>query len=774
MRKKLKCLSKKALFLIFFFTYFHCSGQIARSINGMVVSDFKTPSGNVRVTLPDDIRPGDQITGTVVAAPEGKTENDQRRNREKIDALTLQFPGLALTLRDLLKGSNNNNFSFTVPSQTGSGGNAELDLLDNGRNIGESVIPVTPLRFINPELPKAIIELQNPLIEKDQPYIVLRSANADMNKYEYLVKGPGGQLRNLSVTAASPRQAVVQLPPDIPVGQGTIVVRPKGSTNPTESISFNYTQVQVNYQVGKNTLQKGETTVLKGMIEGLDPKVHHNPTLLLDNITTNTITLERGNNQAIYITASDQNGDGKAGEFYFTRTITGVTPGPFTINTLLNLPPADLGDPFHAQMRSLQNSSEFNEWMEALKYDLRNFIKNQSATRTGTANRQNAQTVLDNLKPAGMNDDLELVKTYNNNLLRALIIDEKQLKDWDCSFVNGEMALNPLSDQLDGSTKQVDWEILNHFAENIEYRAEKAGYKKRFGNLVNKMMLLTAVRQTYPLGSDTYNDLIHKLYKQFTTAISGLSDESLPKYKRPAEKDMIGWLDPAKKTMWAVQQDIPSIISSIGAKKGTDGTYSFSGINTMGGTVLCNFKIVPSTVSQIHTLYKQVADILMNQAAHNNQKDTKEEIGGKPLWEPGLIIKQDTDTKTGTIYRFYKNASCVNREDYEYAYTKVSIDCARETKTRWKNDLTDENIRDSILKNANFDFRAYQEEVTTGRYYKITYKKPVYKCGAGDEYCTEILSIYSTVTVYDDAKCTIEVSRYIPEKGHKFMCLKSQ
>src|SRR3954468_10377469 len=90
-------------------------GQIARSVSGMVVSEFKTSSGDITVILPDDIRAGDVITGTVTALPDGKNEKDKKKNMEKLQELAITFSGSAIKLNDLLK-EENNRFSFTMPT----------------------------------------------------------------------------------------------------------------------------------------------------------------------------------------------------------------------------------------------------------------------------------------------------------------------------------------------------------------------------------------------------------------------------------------------------------------------------------------------------------------------------------------------------------------------------------------------------------------------------------------------------------------------------------
>ncbi|MFI5133285.1 MAG: hypothetical protein ACHQEB_03060, partial [Chitinophagales bacterium] len=796
LRKRFACLPLTAIALLFSIT---APCQIAKTINGMVVSDFKTPQGSVQVNLPDDIRPGDVITGTVTAAPDGKNEKDQKKSMDKLEELTLQFPGLAMTLHDLLKDAKNNSFTFTVPSQINntSDNTAELDLMNKEKNVGVSNVPVTPGHFVNPELPKALIQLQNPLIEKGQPYLVLRSPNTDLNKYEFQVKDKNGSLQTLIPKCGSPRTAILELPPNSSIGSGNIIARPKGSTNPTENVSMSYTEVQTDYQIQKDNLQKNETTVLKGTITGMDPKIHSSPTLELDNITENTIRMERGNNQEVYITPVDRDGDGKAGEFYFERLITGITPGKFSINAVLNLNPKDFTDPFQVQMRSLQTPEEFNNWLEALKNDLNNFKQNQPKTKTGNANQQNSETVLQNLKTCSSANDLETTKAYTDNLIRSLIIDQKQLENWDCSFVSEATALNPLKEQLSHvSTKPVDWEMLNRFSENIQTRAETAGYKRSIGPLVNPLLLQLAIMQKYDMGSKEYNNLERDLYTAITDAASALPDIYLPRYNRPdPEKDFVGFLDPAKNTLWAVQQDIPGILAKMGAVKSANGMYSFTALNIVGNPVPCSFKIVPSTIAQINFLFKPLADIILNGAAAganqnkdstgkkkdstgNNQPTTQEKKkdSTKPFVS-GRRVSQDTDRATGTVYRYYKNAECVKIEQNDNYYDPNT--CYPETKRQLRGQQKGESVDDAYKRiqkeldaGKKFDKDPLDPvEVETGRYMKYSYLRDIYKCGKGADYCTEVLIVWRSISIYDDVNCTQLLDTYTdPYMGKKFSC----
>jgi hypothetical protein len=771
----------------FFFFSTTIPAQITKSINGMVVSEIKTQQGTLKFDLPDDMHTGNVIRGTVTAIPEGKNDKEQKKNMEKLNGMSFQFAGIMMTLGDILKETNKNSFNVTIPQQVNTNGNhmTELNVLNNGKNIGSSNIPITNAAMQNPELPKPLIQLQNPLVEKDQPFIVLRSPNADLNKYEFQVKDNSGQLQNLSSRCGSPREAILELPSNVNVGSGTIIAHPKGSNNPNEIVSLKYTEVQANYQILKDNLQKNETTVLKGTITGLDEKIHHNPTLVLNNVTEKIILLERGNNQCLYVVPADINGDGKKNEFYFERLVTGITPGHFTINAIFNLNPKDFSDNFQLQMRSLQNAGEFNNWLEALKHDLSNFSQVQPNTNAGKINRQNAQTIIQNLKPCNNNDELELTKVYNNNLLRSLATDPKQLNNWDCTFVSQSTALIPLKEQVQRiSSKPVDWETVNLFCENIQTRAEMAGYKKSIGPLVNPSSIRMAIMQKYAMSTIGYDFLANRLYEEIISAVGALPDKYLPKYNRPdPTKDFVGFLDPAKKTLWAVQQDVPGIISYLGATKTSKGMYNLKAVNILGQPVQCNFNIVTSSTVQLQLLFKPFADVILNgAAAAANQKDsaggkneTKEKKDSPVVqFTPGFRVKQDTDFATGTVYRFYKNAKCVQFHS-DIDPEPGTGDCTPEKSRRFKDkkpgEKTEDYIQRKMKENPNWNPDDDIEEYETGRYYKEE-MKPVWKCAKGTEYCTEVLSVVKTISYYDDAKCTLLLSTEVaPFHGRMFSCL---
>jgi hypothetical protein len=59
----------------------------------LTVVTFTVNPGKIKVYLPDDMRAGDTISGTVVADPKGQTEEERAKNRNELKDLALEING---------------------------------------------------------------------------------------------------------------------------------------------------------------------------------------------------------------------------------------------------------------------------------------------------------------------------------------------------------------------------------------------------------------------------------------------------------------------------------------------------------------------------------------------------------------------------------------------------------------------------------------------------------------------------------------------------------
>ena len=60
---------------------------------GLTTITFEPKAGTVRVHLPDDMRAGDTISGTVVSEPKGQTPEERAKNGSELKGLTVEIDG---------------------------------------------------------------------------------------------------------------------------------------------------------------------------------------------------------------------------------------------------------------------------------------------------------------------------------------------------------------------------------------------------------------------------------------------------------------------------------------------------------------------------------------------------------------------------------------------------------------------------------------------------------------------------------------------------------
>ena len=90
---------------------------------GLTVVTFQTDPGNIRVYLPDDMRAGDTISGTLVAEPNGQTKEERARNRSALNQYEVMIansrPGVSDFILKLFRKK-------TTTPNTGTGSNIDF------------------------------------------------------------------------------------------------------------------------------------------------------------------------------------------------------------------------------------------------------------------------------------------------------------------------------------------------------------------------------------------------------------------------------------------------------------------------------------------------------------------------------------------------------------------------------------------------------------------------------------------------------------------------
>lgn len=262
-----------------------------------------TPAGRVRVYLPDDIRPGDTISGTVVALPRPGTVADRDRDTGTLSGYVIDVGGTKAKVGD-------RHFNFIVPAGLTS---IPMRITDGRTRLNSYSIPLAP---------------PSPAATTAPPEIVLPATAQAGNPLR--INGPfDGDASNTKVTvggapaevlAESPRQTVVRAPPPTATGVTTISVSEGGQT-----ATGAFRNINITLTAPKTTLIRGETTTLTIKVSGLEGITQPVPMTVVGSAT---ISLGGGNAQTVQIAPG---GVGAGGLYQTMREIQARVAGDYEI-----------------------------------------------------------------------------------------------------------------------------------------------------------------------------------------------------------------------------------------------------------------------------------------------------------------------------------------------------------------------------------------------------------------------------------------------------------
>ena len=284
---------------------------LVQSQRGLHTVSFNTLQGTVRVLLPDDMAPGEKISGTVAIEPAGASDAERTANAgvlrgtvidlggEKISAaaplFTVRVPGAAADSVPIAFTAGRRTTSATVP-------------LSNAAAAARAVArtAVTPGQFDWP-----------PTVSTGSPATITGPFDGDAANTRFSIGG-----EPVPVIAESPRRAVVQLSAKSAPGVSRLAVQdgPRLAQGPVRV-------VQVSLSAPKTDLLRGEKTILTVEVKGLENLEHSLP---MQMNTNGTVTTEGGNRQQFVIAPADP-GVAAGGVFRVNRTITGTAAGAFEV-----------------------------------------------------------------------------------------------------------------------------------------------------------------------------------------------------------------------------------------------------------------------------------------------------------------------------------------------------------------------------------------------------------------------------------------------------------
>lgn len=296
--------------------------QTISSQKGLTTAVFETPNGQIKVYLPDDIRPGEMISGIVVAEPSGSNDRQTEKNLAALLRYQVALDGIKFPVR-----TSPAALKWQVPENRITA--APLELQDAaGKTISTLECPVTST---NPSIPDPVslpgispgCSIPSHALTA-APLRITGSFDGDLSTTQCNLTG-----QPLQVLAESPRQCQLMFPENAK-GPGTMQVNENGQPSCSSPISG----VDMHVTTGKLNLRKGESTYIDVKVTGLQ-NLPDKAVLTITNITPQVVTMTNGNIQVIPIWPP---ADSAGGTFSVHCPAVSNTTGNFMVNINLDLP----------------------------------------------------------------------------------------------------------------------------------------------------------------------------------------------------------------------------------------------------------------------------------------------------------------------------------------------------------------------------------------------------------------------------------------------------
>jgi hypothetical protein len=290
---------------------------------GLRRTTFTTDRGEVSVYLPNMLRKGDRISGTVMAEPSGKNDRQWEKNKTALHGYVVEIEEAPENEAAVDKDF----FKWTIPA-TITGGIIHYVLKDeNGKTVATEEMEVAEVLDVLPSgeelaVPPAIVP---------GSLVPARSHIFDGDLMNTWIKTGD---RPAFILAESPREAFFVCPEDV-IGPQTIMVVEGNEIQKAETnvVAIDMTADRTNLVRGEST----EVTVFISGLEGIEVPIPVN----VVNESPNTVLLSGGNEQVIYIAPAQVSEEGIYTE---TLKVFARHSGPFSIyaDIALNLPVADV------------------------------------------------------------------------------------------------------------------------------------------------------------------------------------------------------------------------------------------------------------------------------------------------------------------------------------------------------------------------------------------------------------------------------------------------
>lgn len=221
---------------------------IQKSVGGLEERRIETENGTLRILLPNDLRSGDTVSGTVIAEPKGTTVEERRRNEDELSGLVLDAAGQKTPVKD-------RKFTWTLPAAL-----LTFTLFkEDGTPLRASMGSI-PLPKPGPDPdPVGHGDFSIPAGAQTGRPMAISGRFDPAQPTEVTIGG-----RPAEVLAESPRQTIVEMPRGL-VRPQPVSVSDGGALVGTGTASA----VNVRLSAEKTTLLRGESTTLRLEVTGL-------------------------------------------------------------------------------------------------------------------------------------------------------------------------------------------------------------------------------------------------------------------------------------------------------------------------------------------------------------------------------------------------------------------------------------------------------------------------------------------------------------------------
>lgn len=301
------------LLLAFMAACFVPAAQTVSSQKGLTTATFNLPEGTIRVYLPDDIWPGDLISGTVQAVPYGKNEKQKAKNLSALKKYAVDFDGQRFPVAEA-----NSYVRYTI-------NNSQLQkrflsvFNSEGVNAGEAVIrcPVAGAGKTG-----GVCRIPSHALTA-APVRIPGSFDGNSSNTQCTVSG-----QDAVVLAESPGQCIIRFPENA-TGNQTIQLKEPGKPTCTRSISG----VDLKVSTGKLSLRRGEKTFIDVQVTGLQ-HLPDTARLTLTNESAGVVQMQPSNHFLVLLAPDSVAG----GNYERNFDVQSIKPGSFTVQVNLDLP----------------------------------------------------------------------------------------------------------------------------------------------------------------------------------------------------------------------------------------------------------------------------------------------------------------------------------------------------------------------------------------------------------------------------------------------------